>query len=271
MTEAEWLSCTHWMPMLIYLRGEVEPENKPILKGALARGDGTRVTRRQLAMFAYACCRKWWELPLNETGRNLIFSYERFLEGDGSWNDFLSSCARVSENGVVSQGPPTSIEAPQWILTPFGIMWLTKDLKWATAAYLQRDRIEELERTTSDEERSEWVCVGPPPLPEVAATLTAVEQTFPVLLREIVGNPFRPLNISPSWLTWNDAVVVRLAQGAYDKRILPSGTLDKTCLAILADALEEAGCTDESILGHLRSNRDHYRGCFVIDALLGKS
>jgi hypothetical protein len=41
--------------------------------------------------------------------------------------------------------------------------------------------------------------------------------------------------------------------------------------AIVADALEEAGCSDEQILGHLRSGGEHYRGCFVVDALLGKS
>jgi hypothetical protein len=92
-----------------------------------------------------------------------------------------------------------------------------------------------------------------------------------MLLRDLVGNPFRPVNISPSWLRWNDAAVVHLAQAAYDNRILPAGTLDNARLAVLADALEEAGCTDEQILGHLRSGGEHYRGCFVVDALLGKS
>ncbi|HEY7312264.1 MAG TPA: hypothetical protein VH643_23070 [Gemmataceae bacterium] len=91
-----------------------------------------------------------------------------------------------------------------------------------------------------------------------------------VLLRDIF-NPFRAAPISSAMLFWQDSTVVRLAQAAYDERILPAGTLDNARLAVLADALEEAGCTDEQILTHLRGGGEHYRGCFVVDALLGKS
>lgn len=41
-------------------------------------------------------------------------------------------------------------------------------------------------------------------------------------------------------------------------------------LPILADALEEAGCTDADILAHCRGPRSHVRGCWVIDLLLSK-
>jgi hypothetical protein len=54
------------------------------------------------------------------------------------------------------------------------------------------------------------------------------------------------------------------------ERHLPSGTLDNSRLAILADALEEAGCTSEEILGHLRGPGPHVRGCWVVDLCLGK-
>lgn len=91
-----------------------------------------------------------------------------------------------------------------------------------------------------------------------------------VLLRDII-NPFVSDLVGSDYLSWNDDIVVRLAQAAYDERILPAGTLDNTRLFILADALEEAGCTDQQILRHLRSGGEHYRGCFVLDALLGKS
>jgi hypothetical protein len=90
------------------------------------------------------------------------------------------------------------------------------------------------------------------------------------MLRDIFGNPFRPVSISPSILTWNDAIVVRLAQAAYEERHLPAGTLDTNRLAVLADALEEAGCTSEDILGHLRGPGPHVRGCWAVDLLLGK-
>jgi hypothetical protein len=106
----------------------------------------------------------------------------------------------------------------------------------------------------------------------VAAQRSAERATSdPDLVLEHFGNPFRPLTLSPNLLCWQDNTVVRLAQAAYDDRRLPSGTLDNTRLAILADALEEAGCADEQILTHLRSGVAHYRGCFVVDALLGKS
>jgi hypothetical protein len=92
------------------------------------------------------------------------------------------------------------------------------------------------------------------------------------LLREVFGNPFRPPpTIDPAWLTWNDGTVVRLAQSAYEERHLPAGTLDNGRLAVLADALEEAGCTDADILGHLRGPGPHVRGCWPVDLCLGKS
>jgi hypothetical protein len=91
------------------------------------------------------------------------------------------------------------------------------------------------------------------------------------LLRDVVGNPFRPVVLSPAWLTWNEATVARLAQAAYDERELPSGELNNARLAVLADALEEAGCTDADILCHLRGPGPHVRGCWPVDLCLGKS
>ena len=82
--------------------------------------------------------------------------------------------------------------------------------------------------------------------------------------------PAPPVSISPSLLAWKEGIIPRLAKAVYDERILPAGKLDNTRLAILADALEEAGCTDEQMLSHLRSGGEHYRSCFVLDALLGK-
>jgi hypothetical protein len=52
---------------------------------------------------------------------------------------------------------------------------------------------------------------------------------------------------------------------------LPSGRLGPARLAVLADALEEAGVTDADLLDHLRGSGFHVRGCHVLDALLGKS
>jgi hypothetical protein len=92
------------------------------------------------------------------------------------------------------------------------------------------------------------------------------------LLRDIVGNPVRPPPPLPlAVLGWNDACVVKLAQGIYEERPQFRGTLDSGRLVVLADVLEEAGCVNPDILGHCREQgRVHVRGCWIIDLLLAK-
>lgn len=137
------------------------------------------------------------------------------------------------------------------------------------------------------------------------------------MLRDVVGNPFRPvmrvgkdwglfmhhdkhLLIFESWLT---PTVMSLAEACYEER-LEGGILDPARLAVLSDALEEAGCADEKcdacggrgecdvknyhgawetwgcsecggtgghlhpILAHLRSPGPKYRGMWSLDLLL---
>jgi hypothetical protein len=103
-----------------------------------------------------------------------------------------------------------------------------------------------------------------------AAALTRAEKDQAVLIRDVFGNPFRPITISSAVLAWSDSTVVRLAQAAYEERQLPAGRLDDGRLAVLADALEESGCADSDILGHLRGPGPHVRGCWAVDLLLGK-
>jgi hypothetical protein len=51
---------------------------------------------------------------------------------------------------------------------------------------------------------------------------------------------------------------------------LASGHLDPACMGVLADALEESGCDDPAILGHLRTPAVHVRGCHIVDLLTGR-
>jgi hypothetical protein len=114
----------------------------------------------------------------------------------------------------------------------------------------------------------------------VAAAAAAQAATFAgggeppaqaVLLRDIFGNPFRPPpRPQVAWLTWNDGTVRRLAEAIYNERSLPKGHLDGTRIGVLADALEDAGCADPDLLGHLRGLGPHLRGCWAVDLLLGK-
>jgi len=83
------------------------------------------------------------------------------------------------------------------------------------------------------------------------------------LFRDIFGNSIQATAIDPAWLTWNGRTVPQLARAIYEER-----TFDR--MPILADALEEAGCTDSNILDHCRGPGPHVRGCWVVDLLLGK-
>ena len=80
------------------------------------------------------------------------------------------------------------------------------------------------------------------------------------LLRDIFGNPFRPITLDPRWLT---STVVDLAQAIYNER-----AFDR--MPILSDALMDAGCDSEDIILHCRGDGPHVRGCWVVDLLLGK-
>jgi hypothetical protein len=78
------------------------------------------------------------------------------------------------------------------------------------------------------------------------------------LVREVFGNPFRRAALDPSWRSPN---VVQLAR-----------TIDKEQsfehLPILADALADAGCDNEELLGHCRAPGLHVRGCWAVALIL---
>ena len=87
--------------------------------------------------------------------------------------------------------------------------------------------------------------------------VSAAEQAD--LLRELFGNPFRPVVFDPAWRT--DTAVI-LAKQMYDAR-------EFFAMPILADALQDAGCENEHVLNHCREPGAHVRGCWVCDLVLG--
>jgi len=80
------------------------------------------------------------------------------------------------------------------------------------------------------------------------------------MIRDIFGNPFRRVAFSPEWRT---STVIALATGVYESR-------DFSAMPILADALQDAGCGNADVLDHCRGDGTHVRGCWVVDAILGK-
>jgi hypothetical protein len=79
------------------------------------------------------------------------------------------------------------------------------------------------------------------------------------VLRCLFGNPFRPVPIQPDWLTGNGGAAHHLARVIDDEQRFVE-------LPILADALEEAGCSHPDVLSHCRQ-QTHTRGCWVLDLL----
>jgi hypothetical protein len=75
------------------------------------------------------------------------------------------------------------------------------------------------------------------------------------------------LSLDPSWQT---STVLGLARAAQTERVSLEGPLDPARLAILADALEDAGCADVRLLGHLRNHDRRLRDCWIISGLLDK-
>jgi len=111
------------------------------------------------------------------------------------------------------------------------------------------------------------------PFRDLRATIpslaSATQQAgFPVeslcaLIRCVFGNPFQPALVDPGWLLWNCRTIEALAEVIYDERRFGD-------LPMLADALEDAGCTNPEILEHCRGSGPHALGCWVLDILLGK-
>ena len=81
------------------------------------------------------------------------------------------------------------------------------------------------------------------------------------LARDIFGNPFRPVAFDPAW---RRADTTGIAARMYESR-------EFSAMPILADALEESGCTNADVLLHCREPGVHVRGCWVVDRVLGKS
>jgi hypothetical protein len=81
------------------------------------------------------------------------------------------------------------------------------------------------------------------------------------LFRDIFGNPFRPVALDPSWRT---EAVVALAEGIYAERAFER-------MPVLADALEDAGCSHDDIVSHCRGDGPHVKGCWVVDLLTGRT
>jgi hypothetical protein len=80
------------------------------------------------------------------------------------------------------------------------------------------------------------------------------------VMRDIFRNPFQPVTLDPTWLT---LTVRQLAALIYEER-----QFDK--LPLLGDSFQDAGCENEDVLRHCRGRKEHFRGCWLVDEVLGR-
>jgi hypothetical protein len=205
------------------------------------RGKGSD---RKLRLFACACCRHIWDLLRDRDCRAAVEQAERY--GDG----------QASKRGLT----PIRVEARKAVRRQ-DIPYWRKRAFHACLKVVEDRSAPEVAAGAAINASGAVVCK---PSRGGYKTSRAAQAA---LLRDLFS-PFRPVAVSSAWRTLQ---LLALAQAAYDHRDLPAGTLDPARLAVLADALEEAGCTDPDLLAHLRGPGPHARGCWAVDLLLGKS
>jgi hypothetical protein len=227
MTEEEWKRCANPYSMLQFLQGE-----DAVTRLRRWRGDPVLqpASLRKVVLFNSACGRRWWD-KMRQGAREYLIAQERFADGE-----------------IDAQSLRSSAES----------------LAAALPAYAEARRyVEELEYP---HQRGDYQGYSAPDWhnlfrPNDILISAAVETAKQVsLLRDIFGNPFRPVTVDR---VWRAPTVILIAQAIYDER-----AFDR--MPILGDALEDAGCTSADLLNHCRESGEHTRGCWAVDLLLGK-
>jgi hypothetical protein len=281
MTENEWLVSETLAEMLPLIRGMASP--------------------RQWMLWALACARRQQRLMWETQSRDALDAAEGY--GDGLVSaDELTRRARDAQrayNAVMVQSYPAGADAAataaavvriavayrEVVVRPVSWKGDAAEARYQTigldaagyAAHVDRERsyfaaavgagggdyAADLAAEAADHARSAYaVSAGGGDWQKAERAEQAAQA---VLLRDIVGNPFRPPRpLDPAVFVHNGGAAPRLAGVIYEGRQFGD-------LPVLADLLEEDGLTDAALLGHLRGPGPHGLGCWALDAVLGKS
>jgi hypothetical protein len=203
---------------------------------------GERASPRQLRLFACACARR--VLPLHPDDRlvALIEVGERLADGTAGEEERKAALA-----GIQAADPYDPSQQLRMSVRAAACTTLNESAR-ESATWASKQAIQAAIADMRQRQRGSVASVSY--IPEHAAQAA--------LVRCIFGNPHRPARLDPTWLRWNDGTVPSIARSIYQER-----AFDR--LPILADALEEAGCTDADILAHCRSRGEHVCGCWVVD------
>jgi hypothetical protein len=266
MTEAEWLSAVGAEDLWAFVRSDTR-FNRHFVDPDQGKWDD--YNQRLLYLLGVAVCRRLDPLFPDPCCQRMLEVAESFADGRATLDE-LAAAHEAVEVIPVDHLPAASHAAA------CAVFWLSPDdyktirILWHApdaAGYLRAIAAGvSAAGLPQREAQAIWKHPG------FLAGRGAEEQAVCDLIREVIGNLFHPSPpLPPAVLAWNDGTVRRIAEGIYQERELPAGALDNARLAILADALLDAGCDDEQLIGHCRSDGPHVRGCWAVDLILGKS
>ena len=232
MTEEEWLNCTEeeWLNC----------DDHMLVTYFIAK----RMSLRKLRLACVAVCRRVEQQLVDERSRHALEVSEAYAEGLASDEALAEARSRAS--------------AAYKSLLPYHNTSRDADFTAALSVYCAVGNEREM-RMQTDMIDIALFATGPPPdsiSPERRAANIAEAQ----LVRDVFGNPFRPVSFSAAWRT---GTALSLAHQMYESR-------DFSAMPILADALQDVGCDNDDVLTHCRSDGPHVRGCWVVDLVLGK-
>jgi ATP-dependent Clp endopeptidase proteolytic subunit ClpP len=213
---------------------------------------GARADERKLRLFAVGCARRLEHLLADERSRAALEVAERYADGLATAEDLASAAQAAGDVAaqVTEEAGARATAAEAYIA-------------WAAPQAARAAAAPDVRHVMSAAAEALAALTRAAPEGEEGFTERAERRYQSDLLRCLLGNPFRVVGVDPGWRTWNEGTVVHLARAIYERR-----SFDQ--LAILADALEEAGCTESEILSHCRGPGAHARGCWVLDRLLRK-
>ena len=246
MIEAEWMACTDPEPMLKFLRG--------------------KASDRKVRLFAVACCRRVWTSLEHEEFREAVREAESFADGVVDRAEMVQAGEKAraifSKLHGRDNGPGAALTASGFPSARKSFLERVADAlddPWWEDEFDKGDPLAPALVTARHAARAAADLQGQRNVIDAPATIAEHrEQT--ALVRCLFGNPFRSRPVCGDWLT---SEVRALAEAIYSER-----AFDR--MPLLADALEAAGCTNADLIEHSRSDREHARGCWVVDLLLSK-
>jgi hypothetical protein len=246
MTEVEWLTCRDPAAMLEYLRG--------------------RPSDRKLRLFGVACCQRVWASIKGEPFREAVRVAELYADGLATQEEM-----EAARRTALLLFPPLSGGEQEGAAAAISAAGSRKGAYLLDASYIPWWE-DEFNRgdphapavVTARHAALAVACGAGQHALFGSAAEPAERREQAGIVRDIFGNPFKPVSISPAVLATQGGVVVRMATVIYEGRRWED-------MPLLGDALEEAGVTDQAVLDHCRGPGPHARGCHVVDALLGRS